>query len=53
VCGVTSALQGLKTPLCGCFGCDAVAEYVIDHPKHGERVVCPDHAEGYEVVDDV
>jgi len=26
---------------------------VIDHPEHGERVVCPSCAQGYEVVRDV
>ena len=43
--------------ICGALGCstDSLDEdlVVIDHPKHGERIVCPDCATGYEVVDDV
>jgi len=31
----------------------APADVVIDHPKHGERTVCDEHADGYEVVRNV
>lgn len=37
-------------PYCGCLGCTASADVRIDHPDHGERVVCDDHADEYEVV---
>ena len=40
-------------PFCGAFGCTDSAEYVIDHPEHGECVVCDDHAGDGEVVRDV
>jgi hypothetical protein len=40
--------------VCGAMGCTADSEadtlVVIDHPKHGERVVCQRHARNYEVV---
>jgi hypothetical protein len=38
------------TKTCGALSCHKDAEVVIDHPEHGERTVCADHAEGYEVV---
>ncbi|WP_196219585.1 hypothetical protein [Halorubrum sp. BV1] len=38
---------------CGAFGCTESAEHVIDHPDHGERVVCDDHADAGEAVGDV
>lgn len=41
------------TRTCGALGCTDPADVVIDHPDHGERVVCDDDADGYEVVDDV
>lgn len=40
-------------PFCGAFGCTDPAEHVIYHPKHGERIVCDDHADAGEVVGDV
>lgn len=36
-------------PFCGCLGCGLPATHVIEHPEHGERRVCPDHIEDYEV----
>jgi hypothetical protein len=36
--------------ICGCLGCANPAYAVIDHPKHGERVVCEEDVRGYEVV---
>jgi len=42
-----------NTPICGCLGCHDPAVAVIDHPRHGERVVCDRHAEGHEVIGDV
>lgn len=44
------SVRTVTRPVCGCFGCADPAEYVIDHPKHGERAVCEGHAEGYEVL---
>ncbi|WP_167837253.1 hypothetical protein [Halosimplex halophilum] len=40
-------------PTCGCLGCTEPAAKVIDHPEHGERVVCEDDVGDYEVVRDV
>ncbi|ACM56338.1 hypothetical protein [Halorubrum lacusprofundi] len=40
-------------PVCGALGCSDDADVVVDHPNHGERVVCADHADGQEVVGDV
>lgn len=40
-------------PICGCLGCIESAEATIRHPRHGETVVCGDHADGHEVIDDV
>ncbi|MFP4628928.1 MAG: hypothetical protein ACLFMX_08060 [Halobacteriales archaeon] len=40
-------------PFCGALGCRKEAAVVIDHPEHGERTVCHDHAEDHEVVRDV
>lgn len=46
-------LIGLDVPVCGVLGCGAEAEYVIEHPRHGERVVCEQCTRGYPVVDHV
>lgn len=35
---------------CGCLGCDEEALWIIDHPQHGQIVVCSTHARSYEVV---
>lgn len=43
----------IATPVCGCMGCSEPAEAMIDHPEHGTRTVCADHADGYEVIADV
>jgi len=37
-------------PVCGCIGCTDPADAVVDHPEHGERTVCDDHAGDYEVI---
>lgn len=37
-------------PGCGALGCSADADVVIDHPEHGERTVCRDHARDYRVI---
>lgn len=37
-------------PFCGNLGCRTEADCVIDHPDHGERTVCADHARGYPVI---
>ncbi|WP_277540206.1 hypothetical protein [Haloarcula laminariae] len=37
-------------PFCGSLGCHADAAVVIDHPDHGERIVCEGCAAGHEVV---
>lgn len=37
-------------PGCGALGCTEEAEVVIDHPEHGERTVCDDHARDHLVV---
>ena len=39
--------------VCGALGCTADATVVINHSEHGERVVCPEHADDGEVVGDV
>ena len=41
------------SPWCGCSGCHDAAVAVVDHPDHGNRVVCETHADGLEVVADV
>ena len=41
------------SPVCGALGCTADADTVVDHPDHGERVVCADHAENHEAIGDV
>lgn len=38
---------------CGCFGCTEPAAASIRHPEHGQRVVCPEHAEDYPVIKEV
>lgn len=47
----------LPDHICGAMGCttDSTDDdlVVIQHPTHGERVVCPKHARGYEVVRNV
>lgn len=43
----------VNQPTCGCLSCTDSADVVIDHPRHGERVVCDGHADGYEVVEEV
>lgn len=43
----------LDGPFCGALGCRGEAEVIVDVPEHGERAVCPDHAEDGEVVRDV
>lgn len=45
-----SADTRASSPICGCLGCQDVAGAVIDHPTHGERVVCEGHVGSYEVV---
>jgi len=40
-------------PFCTALGCSNGAVVVIDHPDHGERPVCDDHADDGEVVGDV
>ncbi|WP_202613881.1 hypothetical protein [Halostella pelagica] len=40
-------------PFCGTIGCSNEAAVVIDHPDHGKRTVCDDHAADGEVVRDV
>lgn len=37
----------------GCAGCTEPAERVINHPRHGERVVCDGHVNDHEVIRDV
>lgn len=32
--------------ICGCAGCHEPAAKTIRHPKHGQRVVCSEHATG-------
>ena len=39
----------LSGRVCGCMGCKRDAARKIDHPEHGERVVCATHAEDLEV----
>ncbi|GAB3669500.1 hypothetical protein [Halopiger thermotolerans] len=46
---MSSATDGFG-PFCGALGCTDEAEYVIDHPEHGERTVCSGHAGDYEVI---
>jgi hypothetical protein len=36
--------------MCGALGCTDVADVVIDHPKHGERIVCGGCTGGYPVI---
>lgn len=33
-----------------CCVCGGLADVVIRHPEHGERVVCEDDTNGYEVI---
>jgi len=42
-------MTGLGT-YCGCAGCSSNAEAVVEHPDHGERMVCGAHAQQFEVV---
>lgn len=46
---MSSATDGFG-PFCGALGCTEGAEYVIDHPKHGKRTVCPAHVGDCEVI---
>lgn len=46
----TSSELVFDSPVCGCLGCHDPAQAVIDHPRHGERVVCDHHAKGHEVI---
>jgi len=41
------------TPLCGCLGCTNDATKRVKHPDHGQRTVCDDHVQDFEVVADV
>lgn len=34
----------LSGPFCGCLGCTEPAIGPVEHPKHGEVVVCERHA---------
>jgi len=34
------------------MGCSRPADHVVEHPDHGQRVVCGDHVTG-EVIADV
>lgn len=36
-----------------CAACTSPAVAIVDHPEHGERAACDEHAEDYEVVRDV
>lgn len=38
-------------PTCGVLGCTDPASARIEHPKHGERVVCDSHVLAYPVVE--
>ncbi|WP_435552776.1 hypothetical protein [Natrinema sp. CGMCC1.2065] len=46
---MSSATDGFG-PFCGALGCTEDAEYVIDHPKHGELTVCSGCVGDYEVI---
>lgn len=35
---------------CCCIGCGSEADAVIDHELHGQRTVCEEHINGYEVM---
>jgi len=37
-------------PICCCLGCRDTADVVIEHPDYGERPVCEDCAESFEVM---
>ncbi|WP_226040869.1 hypothetical protein [Natrinema sp. DC36] len=37
-------------PTCGALGCTDPADVAIDHPKHGERIVCGGCTGGYPVI---
>ena len=39
--------------VCVCLGCTADASKVVDHPEHGERVVCEDCSGEMEIVSHV
>ena len=39
--------------ICGALGCRDDAAKRIRHPKHGLLVVCEDHVNGHEVVEDL
>jgi len=48
-----SAFGAFETPdgpTCSCLSCTEPADAVIEHPEHGERVVCEEHVRDYEVV---
>ena len=38
--------------ICGALGCRDPAEKRIRHPKHGPSVVCDDHVNGREILED-
>jgi len=40
-------------PVCGALGCSNDADVVVYHQSHGKRVVCSEHVDDREVVDDV
>lgn len=48
-----SEMSWFDGPVCGAISCTEPAAVRIDHPDHGERVVCSDHAEGYPVLEEV
>lgn len=33
-------------PFCSALGCREGADFLAEHPEHGERVVCEDHVKG-------
>lgn len=49
----SSDVPATGAPICGSLGCHADAAAVINHPQHGRRTVCQDHAEGYVMIHDV
>lgn len=46
-------MRNIIEKTCGNIGCHNRATVVIDHPDHGERTVCDDHADDYDILRDL
>ena len=44
---------GLGGRICGCLSCHNDATAIVRHPQKGRRAVCPEHAFGYPVLEEL